>query len=281
MSSAGAPDAAAAVEQASSHGYDCAAACNFFAGKNAPRLATRPSCNAHAQTPSTHTPHPAPRSSCADHAARASGTGWCSRLSPLPPTTSARRCRSGARRTCRACRSSARYARLRVSGVGCGCCLRPLASRPPPHLRRSGPSHSARARAPPQVLLSYARHPTWRLGFAADVGGAVLMLLALQAAPLSLARARAAHARRWQPHISTLGAALRLRPQGVARPPYRPRPCAPRRAAGAGAAHRRLGHGCARALLALLPARGAAAGRVDWGEGARRAAPAEHPQLPG
>ncbi|KAJ1617879.1 hypothetical protein T492DRAFT_604994, partial [Pavlovales sp. CCMP2436] len=36
------------------------------------------------------------------------------------------------------------------------------------------------------VLVAYARHPTWRLGFAADVAGAVLMLFALQAAPLSL-----------------------------------------------------------------------------------------------
>mmetsp|Transcript_23156 Transcript_23156/g.54859 ORF Transcript_23156/g.54859 Transcript_23156/m.54859 type:complete len:110 (+) Transcript_23156:245-574(+) len=37
-----------------------------------------------------------------------------------------------------------------------------------------------------KVLVAYARHPTWRLGFAADVAGAVLMLFALQAAPLSL-----------------------------------------------------------------------------------------------
>jgi multidrug transporter EmrE-like cation transporter len=53
-------------------------------------------------------------------------------------------------------------------------------------LQKRGTDDLPRISLERKVLLAYARHPTWRVGFTADLGGAVLMLMALQMAPLSL-----------------------------------------------------------------------------------------------
>lgn len=58
-------------------------------------------------------------------------------------------------------------------------------------LQKRGTADLPRMSLERKVLAAYARHSTWRLGFVLDVSGAVLMLFALQQAPLSVVRAHA------------------------------------------------------------------------------------------